>query len=956
MNKPGKKRSGPEPARGATDRSTGKVRPKRSGPGGPSAAPQHDPGLQAVLDILRAKAGQDFSCYKPSTVARRIERRMALSKVATPADYARFLEDNPDEAGLLQKDLLIGVTEFFRQPQAWDVLRDDVIAPLVERAPAGSEIRIWVPGCSTGQEPYSLAILLAERIEASGKDAGFQIFATDNDPDALAAARLGSYSLEAIGDGISPARLKKFFVCREDCCQVIKEIRGRIVFAPQNLTADPPFSRLDMISCRNLLIYLDQDVQRKIITLFHFALHEGGFLFLGSAETVGDRVDLFEPVSPKWRIYRRIGVGRTAGVEIPFRPAGEISPPRTGAAVPGPLPPARQSLASTAQQLILDRFAPACVVIDRKLKVLYVHGPVEEYLTFPPGELTTRVVDMAREGLRARLGGAIAESLETHRPVSVEARVRRGPVSVPVGATVSALKFPHEIDGLLLIAFEDCLSPTAKPLRSAEGKNEFQQLQDELKVTREELQSTIAQLEGSNDQLKASNEEVTAANEELQSANEELETSKEELQSLNEELNTINARLEDKVEELEGVNNDLLNLLESTAIATVFLDKELKVKRYTPASTRLFSLIPSDLTRPIADILRRFEDETLFGDAARVLADLTPLAKEVQAEDGRWYIRRITPYRTTDDRIEGIVITFVDVCDIKRTEEALREARQQAEWLARMPGENPNPVARVSADGFTLYANPAASQTPGWRWQVGRPVPEPLRAMVIRAAAEARPIEEDVELGERPFNVTVVPVPDTKYVNVYGRDITERKKAERALQRSEEKYRLIFETANEGIWITDGERKTTLINRRMLDMLGYSREEIMGREPAEFLNPDQKPVLEKTRQAITSGSQIQQEFKFRRKDGSDLWVISAASPVVDRDGRLIRTVSMLADVTVRKRTEEELRASNDELEIFNRAAVGRELRMIELKREVNALVDRAGEPPRYRVEPEDGTS
>ena len=416
MNKPGKKRSGPEPARGATDRSTGKVRPKRSGPGGPSAAPQHDPGLQAVLDILRAKAGQDFSCYKPSTVARRIERRMALSKVATPADYARFLEDNPDEAGLLQKDLLIGVTEFFRQPQAWDVLRDDVIAPLVERAPAGSEIRIWVPGCSTGQEPYSLAILLAERIEASGKDAGFQIFATDNDPDALAAARLGSYSLEAIGDGISPARLKKFFVCREDCCQVIKEIRGRIVFAPQNLTADPPFSRLDMISCRNLLIYLDQDVQRKIITLFHFALHEGGFLFLGSAETVGDRVDLFEPVSPKWRIYRRIGVGRTAGVEIPSgRPA--VSPPSTGAAVPGPLPPARQSLASTApNSSSWTASPPPAWSSTASSPALYVHGPVEEYLTFPPGELTTRVVDMAREGLRARLGGAIAESLETHRP------------------------------------------------------------------------------------------------------------------------------------------------------------------------------------------------------------------------------------------------------------------------------------------------------------------------------------------------------------------------------------------------------------------------------------------------------------------------------------------------------------------------------------------------------------
>jgi PAS domain S-box-containing protein len=963
MNKPGKKRSAPRPAPNADDPSAGKERPKRPGSDGPSPSPPHDAGFQAILDIVRAKAGQDFRCYKPSTVARRIERRMALSKTATPAEYARFLEEDPDEAGLLQKDLLIGVTEFFRQPQAWEVLKVHVIAPLVERTPAGSEIRIWAPGCSTGQEPYSLAILLAEQIEASGKDIGFQIFATDNDAAALATARGGSYPAEDIGEAVSPARLKKFFVCREGCCQVAKEIRGKIVFAPQNLTADPPFSRLDLISCRNLLIYLDQDVQRKIIALFHFALREGGFLFLGSAETTGDRVDLFEPVSPKWRIYRRIGAGRPAGVEIPFRPAGEISPPRTGASVPGPVPQARQSLAAAAQQLILDRFAPACVVIDRKLQVLYVHGPVEEYLTFPAGELTTRVVDMAREGLRARLGAAIAECLEAHRPVSVEARVRRGARSVPVGATVSPLKFPREIDGLLLIAFEDCALSAAKARRPAEGKDEFQQLQDELKITREELQSTIAQLEGFNDQLKASNEEVTASNEELQSANEELETSKEELQSLNEELNTINARLQDKVEELEGVNNDLLNLLESTAIATVFLDRELKVKRYTPASTRLFSLIPSDLGRPIADILRRFDDETLFGDAARVLADLAPLSKEVRSEDGRWYIRRITPYRTMDDRIEGVVVTFVDVCDIKRTEEALREAREQAEWLARMPGENPNAVARVSADGFTLYANPVASETPGWRCRVGRPIPEPLRAMVIRAMAEAKPIEEDVELGGRPFSVTVVPVPDANYANIYGRDIAERKKAEEALRRSEEEYRHIFETANEGIWITDGERKTTLVNQRMLDMLGYAKEELLGREPAEFLAPDQEAVTQKARQAITAGSRTQQEFKFRRKDGSVLWALSSASPVVDRDGRLIRTVSMLTDITVRKRAEEEIerqakemRESNEELARFNRAAVGRELRMIELKAEVNELCGKAGEPPRYRLESEKDAS
>ncbi|RPJ02720.1 MAG: hypothetical protein EHM31_02695, partial [Candidatus Aminicenantes bacterium] len=648
-----------------------------------------------------------------------------------------------------------------------------------EESPPGSEIRVWIPGCSTGEEAYGLAIILTERIEAANKASGFQIFATDPDPDALAAARAGRYPAEGLAGHVSPERLARFFVCRDGCYEVIKDIRAKVVFAPQDLTADPPFSRLDLISCRNLLIYLDQAVQRKVIALFHFALREGGSLFLGSAETVGDRVDLFEAVSKKWRIYRRIGVGRPAGVEIPFRSSGETRPPRTGFAT---APPARQSLVTAAQQILLDRFAPASVIIDRQLRVLYVHGPVEHFLTFPAGELTTRVVDMAREGLRSRLDVAIAKCLEAHRPVSITARVRRGSRSVPVVATVSPLTIPREIDGLLLVAFEERALSAEKPRRPAAAKDDLQQLRDELKITREELQSTITQLEGSNDQSKASNEEVTAANEELQSANEELETSKEELQSLNEELNTINARLQDKVEELEGLNDDLSNLLESTAIATVFLDKELKVKRFTPASTRLFSLIPTDLTRPVADILRRFDDEALLGEAARVLADLAPLSKEVRADDGRWYIRRITPYRTLDDRIEGVVITFVDVCDIKKSEEALREAREQAEWLAKMPGENPNPVARASAEGFALYVNPVASRTAGWQFQVGRPLPDPVRALVARAMAESKTLEEELDLGGTPFSVAVIPVIEARYANVYGRDITERKAAEEALR------------------------------------------------------------------------------------------------------------------------------------------------------------------------------
>ncbi len=562
-----------------------------------AASPEMDAGLKAILEILRARVGHDFRCYKPGTLVRRIRRRMTLGKIATMDDYARHLSENPDEVGLLQKDLLIGVTDFFRQPQAWETLEKRVIAPLVESAPEGAEIRVWVPGCSTGKEVYSLAMVLAEATEKSGGKTNFQIFATDADFAALAAARTGSYPAEEVGENISAERLKRFFSRRDGRYQVIKSLRERVVFAAQNITADPPFSRLDLIICRNLLIYLDQQVQRKIIALFHFALRDGGFLFLGNAETIGDREDLFEPVSKKWRIYRRIGVGHRTNVEIPARPAGEAQPAFFKAPAIDTHP--RPSLTSMAQQVLLDRFAPACVMIDRKLQVLYVHGQIENYLTIPAGELTTRIVDMAREGLRARLRGAIGKCIETGRPVSITARTRRGEKSVPVKTTVSPLRHLRETDGLLLITFEDQRFPAAKSGRQGAVNGDVRQLADELKITREELQSTIDQLEGSNDQLKASNEEVMAANEELQSANEEMETSKEELQSLNEELNTINVRLQEKVDELESANNDVVNLLASTSIATLFLDKQFRVKRYTPAITRLMSLIPTDMGRPI---------------------------------------------------------------------------------------------------------------------------------------------------------------------------------------------------------------------------------------------------------------------------------------------------------------------------------------------------------------------
>ncbi len=876
------------------------------------ASPATDAGLRPVLDILRAKVGHDFSSYKPGTLVRRIRRRMTLGNISSMEDYAWHLREHPDEVALLQQNLLIGVTDFFRQPQAWETLGQRAIAELLENALPGSEIRVWVPGCSSGKEVYGLAMLLTEQAERAGRKTGFQIFATDADTTALAIARTGSYAVEDIGENISAERLKRFFSHRDGRYQVIKSIRERIVFAAQNITVDPPFSRLDLIICRNLLIYLDQEVQKRIIALFHFALSDGGFLFLGNAETTGGREDLFEPVSKKWRIYRRIGVGHRIGVDIPSRPAGE--PQSIHARPPAAAMTPRQSLTSIARQLLLDRFSPACVMIDRKLRVLYVHGMIEHYLTIPAGELTTRVVDMAREGLRARLRGAIDTCIETGRLVSFTARTRRGEKSVPVKATVSSLRHLRETDGLLLITFEDQRFPVAKSGRQPARAEDIQQLADELKVTREELQSTIDQMESSNDQLKASNEEVMAANEELQSANEEMETSKEELQSLNEELNTTNLRLQEKVGELESTNNDVVNLLASSSIATVFLDKKFRIKRYTPAITRLMSLIPSDIGRPIADVLRRFTDETLLEDARRVLVDLTPRSREVRSDDGGWYIRRIMPYRTQDDRIEGVVFTFIDVADLKKAEEAVREAHNRAVWLARFPDENPVPVLRASAEGTILYCNPASMKNRAWACKVGDPLPEPVRTFVAPSMSSGEELYQELQLGGSFYAVSFMPFPEESYVNIYGRDITERKQAEEEIHRSEERLKRAQEIAHLGSWELDLVDNRLIWSDEVYRIFGFQPQEFSANYAAflECVHPDDREAVDAAYAGSLRENRDAYEIEHRvvrKHTGEIRFVHERCQHFRDASGTIVRSVGMVHDITERKQADEALHES-----------------------------------------------
>jgi two-component system, chemotaxis family, CheB/CheR fusion protein len=633
----------------------------------PEKAPD---ALTAAVEVLRARTKFDFSGYKKGTLRRRIQRRMSVRHLTQLPKYVEVLRNDPAEATALFKDLLISVTSFFREPAAWQILQEKVIRPLVAGRDADTPLRVWVPACATGEEAYSLAMVLLEEIQAADAGCRLQVFASDVDVDALETARAGVYP-EGIAAHVRADRLSRFFTKSEHSYRVNQELRDTVVFAQQSLVSDPPFSRLDIISCRNLFIYLEPEVQDRLIPLLHFALVKGGYLFLGSAEGIGLQEDMFEAVSTKGRIYRRIGPTRHDKLQFPLAPVPTAAQART-ARRPNPA-----RLATLAQHLLLQRYAPACVIINRSGETLYFHGRTDDYLMQPAGVPTQDLVAQARNGLRTPLRGTIQEAIRGNQRVILPGvQVRRGNTFPRVKITVEPLNATNtDTEGLWVVSLEDepeTSAPAAAHTAaeaSAADTALVHQLEYELRSTKEDLQQTI-------EDLRAANEELMSVNEEFQSSNEELETSKEELQSLNEELTTANSQLENKIGELGATNNDLDNLLTSTNIATLFLDTHLCIRRFTPAATRLFSLIPSDIGRPIGDIAQKFIDPGLLADAAAVLRQPITPKTEVQAEDGRWYVRQVLPYRTRDNRTEGVVITFSDVAA-----EALQEARLYAESI-----------------------------------------------------------------------------------------------------------------------------------------------------------------------------------------------------------------------------------------------------------------------------------
>jgi two-component system CheB/CheR fusion protein len=632
--------------------------------------------LQKIFMLVRSTTGHDFSQYKPNAIRRRIERRMAVHQLDRISEYATLLQKNPAEIRTLFKDLLITVTNFFRDSKAFNALNDKAVMPIVKARPNEATIRVWVPACATGEEAYSIAILFLEAMKELKKNFNLQVFATDIDADAIERARLGVYPDSIIAD-VSTERLRNYFVKEENAYRVRKQVRETVIFATQNPIKDPPFSRLDLVCCRNVLIYMNTTLQKKILPLFHYTLNPDGFLFLGTSETIGEFADLFSPVDLKWKIFKRKKAAASLALEHPMFAAESLAGDTAKGAVKFDLTPV--NIRALAERTILQEYAPPCVLVDDKFDVLYFNGDTDKYLSMPMGEPTFNLLKIAREDLRYKLSTMLRKCLKEDKAEESKniSMMLNGNI-VQINLVVKPISEPTMKGQFMMVLFEPSKAPAerrGKKKQPAQKPVEprIAALEQELQSTKEYLQTTIEELETSNKELKSTNEELQSTNEELQSTNEELETSREQLQSTNEELETVNAELQNKVEQLSDANNDLNNLLGCTEIATLFLDNDVHVKRFTPRAADIFKLINTDIGRPISDVVHSLLYKDLVKDIEEVLRNLGRIEKEVKTKDGTWLMMRILPYRTMENTIEGAVVTFIDITRQKLLEEKLRK-------------------------------------------------------------------------------------------------------------------------------------------------------------------------------------------------------------------------------------------------------------------------------------------
>ena len=905
--------------------------------------------LQKTLTVVRARTGRDFSHHKRSTILRRISRRMQFNRLKSTAAYLDLLREQPEEASELSDDLLITVTSFFRDPEVFAALEKNVIPQLFAGKGPDDSIRVWSVGCATGEEAYSLAMLLIEEAEKHQAPPLLQVFASDLHPKSLARAREGYYPTD-IEPGVSPERLSRFFEREDSGYRVRKEVREMVIFAPHNVLADPPFSRLDLILCRNLLIYLDRPLHSLVAELFHYALRADGFLVLGTSETL-ENGDLFRVADKKCATYRRRNVPAPEPRLPVFPSTWSRLSSGIGAGVALKEPPAYGML----HQHMVEQHGPPSVLISPDNNVVHSSAHAGRYLLHPGGAPTSSVFKLVRDELRIELRAALSTARVERRIVRTRPIATRcdGEL-VPVVLDVRPALAP-EHDGFLLVMFEERApthqagtepteteptetEPTETEPTDGHRLSRIHALEAEKNLAEQRLQYLIQEHETSQEDLKASNEELQSANEELRSTLEELETSKEELQSMNEELQTVNQENRHKVEELDLLSSDLQNLLVATDIATLFLDRDMRILRFTPEIGQLFNIRMTDTGRALSDFTTRLGYGGLEDDARKVLAQLIPVEREVQDEAGRWYLARVLPYRDRQDRIAGVVVTFVDITRLKQAEEDVRRAKETSE---RIIESLPEPLLVLTPDlrvhsantAFYQHFEVAAEETLGrpiyalgnQQWDI--PGLRDLLDKILVDGKEFSSYQVDhvfKGLGRRVMLVSGRCLEALDLILLGIHDITTRHQGEQALRESEERFRALVTASSEVLYRMSPDWR----EMRQLHSRGF----LAGTEtPSSTWIEDYVPPADRARvsaaiqRAIESKSLFELEHQVRRIDGNVGWALSRAVPILDEKGELVEWFGAASDATERREAVERLKESDRRKDEYL-AMLGHELR------------------------------
>lgn len=913
----------------------------------PASESESEAALRELLAFLRARTGRDFSYYKRATVIRRVSRRMQINGLHDVPAYLSFLRTHPGEAGALLQDLLISVTNFYRDREAFVAL-EKLVPELFRNRGPGDTVRVWTPGCATGEESYSLAIMLLEHARKLDAPPSVQVFGCDLDDAAIQVARAGIYS-ETIEADVSEERLRGYFIKDRHGYRVRREVREVVLFASHDLLKDAPFSRMDLVSCRNLLIYLNRDAQRRALDIFHFALRPKGLLLLGTSESVEEDSTLFDVLDKKHRIFRHRATQKV-GLPVPIGPStllraleaqeqahrGPVlhSPSFARSATP---PGAEVSTGNDNLSLgelhfkLVERFAPPSVVVNTDYEIVHLSENAGRFLIISGGEPTLNLLRVVHPMLRLEVRAALIQATETGQTIEVK--------NLPIelggkkrGVTIQVSPSRELVPGFLLVTFEttDLGGDETRPTQPLEPEPVVRQLEREIEIVKLRLRDTVEQYEGNTEELKASNEELQAINEELRSATEELETSREELQSINEELATVNTELKSKLDELSHANSDLHNLMAATAIATLFVDRELRITRYTPPAVRLFKLIPGDLGRPLADLRNMLEYPELSADAEMVLQQLTPIEREIRSFD-EWFLARFLPYRTLDDRIAGVVLTFVDITEGKRADAALRVSEERLRRMVNVPQVG---VLTFDYEGNLLNANDAFLETMGYthqdvkektfHWRDFTPknlVPERQQVMEqVRASGRGGPYEQEFirKDGSLLWLMFVAADIGDGTIVEYAIDVSERKYMERVLHETQERYRLAVENVRDYAILTlDLNNVFTSWNLGAERIFGYSETEVLGEKGDLIFTEEDRQTgqveLELKNAAIRD--RAADERWHVRKDGSKFWSTGVMHAIYDEHTELRGYVKVLRDETDRRRAEEEVHAAKANLEI-----------------------------------------